>query len=459
MDVEVINNDLKVNISNRQILSIALPISLAILVPQINFVTNNIFLGAWSKKSLGEAGITSVYYLIVAIAGNGFNNALQSLISKSGGEGNIDKIHILLQQSIRIVLKFSLCGILFTWLIAPFILKYFLNPVSYSDEIDFLKIRVLGLPFLYLFQLGGAFLVGTFNSRYLMIGFIFQSAVNIFFDFTLIKGRLGFPQLGFNGAAVGSVIAEIIGLMVVIIVIARLKLHQRFKLLTKYKYDKLISKEILKISTPLVLQYVISLTTWLAFFIIVDGTYNADDKAISNIMRNVFGFAGVFIWAFASTTNAMVSNIVGQHRQHEVITTIKKIMLLSFCAALLMGIILNIFPHTFFSMFGQGDDFIERGIPVLRVVSGAMLIMSIAVIWLNSLTGTGQTKINLAIEIVAIIFYLIYTYLIVKVWKLQLYYAWSNECIYWIIVFTISFICMNKDKWKIKSFQEPFTYT
>src|SRR2546423_377158 len=150
MDAEAINNDLKINISNRQILSIALPISLAILVPQINFITNNIFLGEWSKKSLGEAGITSVYYLIVAIAGNGFNNALQSLISKSGGEGNTDKIHILLHQSIRIVLKFSLIGILFTWLIAPLILKYFLSPVSYFDEINFLKIRVAGLPFLYL---------------------------------------------------------------------------------------------------------------------------------------------------------------------------------------------------------------------------------------------------------------------------------------------------------------------
>ena len=269
------------------------------------------------------------------------------------------------------------------------------------------------------------------------------------FDFTLIKGRLGFPQLGFNGAAVGSVIAEAVGLIVVMIVIARLKLHQRFKLFTKYRNDKLVSKEVLKISTPLVMQYVISLTTWLAFFILVDGTYNADDKAISNIMRNVFGFAGVFMWAFASTTNAMVSNLVGQHRQHEVITAIKKIMTLSFCAAILMGTILNIFPYTFFSIFGQGDDFIERGIPVLRVVSFAMLIMSIAIVWLNSLTGTGQTKINLAIEIVAIIFYLIYTWLIVKVWKLPLYYAWSNECIYWIIIFCISFICMNKDKWKM----------
>jgi MATE family, multidrug efflux pump len=451
MEGESIINDLQVKVTSRQILSIALPISLALLIPQINFVTNNIFLGDWSKRSLGDAGITNVYYLILAIAGMGFNNALQSLIGKRAGEGNLDTIHVLVHQALRIALIFSLVGILFTWFVAPLILKPFLNPTSYSDEISFLRIRVLGLPFLYLFQLGGAFLVGTLNSRYLMIGFIAQTIINIFFDFTLIKGRLGFPQLGFNGAAVSSVIAEIIGLIVVIIVIGRLKLHRQFNLWAKYVYDKTVSKEIIKISTPLVLQYMLSLTTWLVFFIMIDGSYNDDDKAISNIMRNVFGFAGVFNWAFASTTNAMVSNLTGQGRNYDVLTAVRKIMLFSFFSALFMVIILNIFPYTFFRMFGQGDDFIARGIPVLRVVSGAMLMMSIAVVWLSSLTGTGQTKINLLTEGIAVILYMSYSTFIVKIQKLPLAYAWSNEWIYWSVTFLIAFIFMNKAKWKKKN--------
>ena len=52
---------LQVNISSKQILAISLPIALAILVPQINFVINNIFLGALSKKALAIGGITGVY--------------------------------------------------------------------------------------------------------------------------------------------------------------------------------------------------------------------------------------------------------------------------------------------------------------------------------------------------------------------------------------------------------------
>ena len=56
----------------------ALPISLAILVPQINFITNNIFLGHLDEngEALSTAGITGVYYQLYAVDGQGLNNGL-----------------------------------------------------------------------------------------------------------------------------------------------------------------------------------------------------------------------------------------------------------------------------------------------------------------------------------------------------------------------------------------------
>ena len=61
---------LQVETSYRHILQIALPISLALFVPQINFIVNNIFLGHLSEEALATASITGVYYLI--FAGIGF---------------------------------------------------------------------------------------------------------------------------------------------------------------------------------------------------------------------------------------------------------------------------------------------------------------------------------------------------------------------------------------------------
>jgi multidrug resistance protein, MATE family len=82
MDSNGVTRDLKVRVSNKQILSIAMPITFAILIPQVNMLTNSIFLGNLSTEALGNAGITGVFYLIFAVAGNGLNNAMQSVFSR-----------------------------------------------------------------------------------------------------------------------------------------------------------------------------------------------------------------------------------------------------------------------------------------------------------------------------------------------------------------------------------------
>jgi len=441
-------NDLKVKVNNRQILSIALPITLAILIPQLNMLTNSIFLGQLGADALGNAGITGVFYLIFAVAGNGLNNAMQTVFSKYAGSGESNMFKIILTQGIRICLQFALVCILFTWLIAPFIMKAVADPAAYPQEMSFLKIRILGLPFLYLFQMGNAFLVASLNSRFLMIGFIIEAFVNVLFDYLLIFGQWGFPAMGFNGAAVASVIAEFVGMIVVYIVIFKTGLKSRYQLLEHFKYDMKTSKEIFTVSIPLVTQYIISVTTWLIFFLLIESRREPMAKSISNVMRNVFGLVGVFVWAFASTSNAMVSNLMGQKREDLVLPAIKKITYWSLGLCSFMCLLLNLFPHLFFRMFGQDEAFVEAGIPVVRIVSLGLIFMSIANIWLNGVTGTGKTKMNLLIEIIAITLYLIYTWIFMKVHYISLAMAWSNEFIYWTTIFIMAFVFLKSGKWK-----------
>ncbi len=440
-------NDLKVQVTWRQILSIALPITLAMLIPQINMLTNSIFLGNLSTEALGNAGITGVFYLIFAVAGHGLNNALQAVFSRYAGSGNTAAFKIILAQGIRISLQVAVAGMLFTWLIAPFIMQAIAAPASYPEEMSFLRIRIMGLPFLYLFQMGNAFLVASLNSRYLMIGFIAEALVNIVLDYVLIFGHFGFPKMGFNGAAIASVIAEAAGCVVVFVVLYKTGLQRRYALLQQFGYDKARSKEIIKFAAPLLLQYVLSVTTWLIFFILIEDK-GISAKAISNTMRNVFGLVGVFVWAFAATSNAMVSNLMGQQREDLVITAITKIMVLSITCCTLMCLLVNIFPGAFFAMFGQDKEFIVQAIPVLRMVTVGLLVMSIGNIWLNGVTGTGKTRMNLQIEIIAISGYMIYTWIFMKLHYLSLAMAWSNELVYWGTIFIASFIFLKSGKWK-----------
>jgi putative MATE family efflux protein len=442
------NNNLQLSISNKQILKLAMPISFAMLVPQVNFITNNIFLSGLGMEELGAAGITGVYYLIFAAIGFGLNNGLQALIARRAGENRPQEIGKLFAQGVRIALIIAVIGIVVTFLVAPPIYREILDGNSRQDMvIDFLKIRIWGLPFLYIYQMRNALLVGTNQSRYLVIGTLAETVANIFFDYGLIYGRFGMPELGFNGAAYASIIAEATGMFVVFAVIHAKGISKQFSLYSSRAYDKVNTRLILVQSSPLIFQHAISLISWEFFYVLIEH-HGSRDLAISNTMRNIFGFFGVFTWAFAATTNTMVSNIIGQGQQDRVMELINKIIRLSVGLSIGVFIILNLFPNVFLSIYGQDQAFIDAAIPVLRIVSSALVMMAFSSIWLNAVTGTGSTKVNLVIEAITITVYCIYVYLVLEVYNLSIVIGWMSEWVYWGFIFTLSYLYIKSGRWK-----------
>ena len=440
--------NLQVTTGHKQILRIALPISLAIMVPQLNFITNNIFLGGLGQESLGLAGITGVYYLIFAVVGHGLNNGLQALISRRAGENRINEIGKLFTQGIFISIVFAFLGILITWFLAPIVLGWSLHdPARVAKAVDFLNIRILGLPFLYVYQMRNALLVGTNQSKYLIIGTATEAIVNVYFDYGLIYGKLGLPELGFNGAAYASILSEIAGLVILFAALRIKGISKQLHLFKDWNFDLTNSKLIVVQSAPLIAQHAISIISWEFFYILIEH-HGARDLAVSNTMRNIFGFFGCFTWAFAATTNSMVSNVIGQNKHELVIPLIHKIIRWSVGFAISVCIILNLFPHAFLSIYGQGEAFIQAGIPVLRVVSFALVLMSFSVVWMNAVTGTGNSKMNLATEFVAIILYCIYVYLVLEKFNLPITWGWGSEAIYWTTILIPSFWYMNSGRWK-----------
>ena len=261
--------DLQVGISYRQIWKIALPIALALLVPQMNLIINGIFLGHHSEESLAVAAITGVYYLVFAGIGFGLNNGLQTLMSRRAGENRPDEIGKLFTQGVFIAMAIAATGIIITLFVTPPILKTFLSAEQANKSIEFLNIRIFGLPFLYVYQLRNALLVSINRSRLLVIGTLAETLANIFFDYTLIFGKLGFPEMGFNGAAVASIIAEFTGMFIIFLVISQQGIAKKFSLFSKFTVDKENATSIMKVSGPLAFQHSASILAWFFFYLLV----------------------------------------------------------------------------------------------------------------------------------------------------------------------------------------------
>jgi Na+-driven multidrug efflux pump len=294
-----------------------------------------------------------------------------------------------------------------------------------------------------------ALLVGTNQTRFLVWGTLSEALMNIFMDYGLIYGHFGMPTLGFNGAAYASIIAEFTGLVVIWIVIHFKGIHKEFSLFAQTSIDKPTIKLILVQSSPLIVQFAISILSWEFFYILIEH-HGEMALAVSNSMRVLFGLFGTCCWAFASTCSAMVSNIIGQKRQSEVLPLIRKISLISVSISFALFILLNIFPGWFVSFYGQGQDFIDYAIPTVRVVSVALLMMSFGTVWLNGVTGTGNTIVNLTIESVTIVIYSVYVYVILEVLDLPITWGWVSEWVYWTSMFSMAFFYLNSGRWKNK---------
>lgn len=290
--------------------------------------------------------------------------------------------------------------------------------------------------------------VGGINRSSLLIaGTAAEAVANVYFDYTLIFGHFGMPRLGFNGAAYASVISEFTGMFIIFLVIRWKGINRQFSLFKGYVFQKDITLRILNLSGPLIFQMAISVISWFFFYLLIEHK-GQTSLAISNTMRNVFGFFGVFNWAFASAANMMVSNVIGQGKKEDVFRLIIKIMTLSTGISLVVCLFLNLFPTLYFSVFGQGQQFAEEGTPTLRVVAIALVFSSAASVWLNSVTGTGKSRITFLIELTAIIMYCIYVYVVLEVKQLSITWGWTSELLYWSVIFMLAFFYLRSGKWK-----------
>ncbi len=434
----------------KQAFKLALPIALSILVPQINFITNNIFLGHLNLDALGVAGITGVYYLIFAVMGNGLVNGLQSIISRRSGANRIHEIGGIYQHGLILALGIALCGIILTWFFAEPILSLTLHDEEHVQMcVSFLKQRIWGLPLLYLFQVNNILLISTNKSKLILFGSMSETFSNIFFDYCLIFGHFGFSALGFDGAAVASVLSEGIGACTVIIVIVFTATYKPFQLWQKLDFSFETIRTILNQSLPLIAQYTISIISWEFFYILIEH-HGKLALSVSNVMRNLFGLFGCITWGFASASNTMVSNLIGQGKQEKVLPLVKLLIKLSLGVTCIFVLLLNIAPGLLMRAYGQDEAFIAAAIPVARIISVGLLIMSVGTVLMNAVVGTGNSKFNLVTELFAISLYVIYVYLVLENFNLSISIGWMSEWLYWTSLLLPSLWYMRSMRWKGK---------
>lgn len=442
---------MQLSISNRDIIRLAAPISVAMLIPQISFLTDTVFLGRLGERELGANGMAGIFYLVLAMVGVGLTSGIQVQMSRRAGEQNYEGLARNFTNGMMLSLIFGIGMMVAAMFIGPYIFNATLDDkVNARLSIEFLNMRVWGLPFLMLTQLANSFYIATGQSKYLIHGSIAGNAVNIVLDYGLIFGKLGMPELGMVGAALASVISEVVFGITMYSIFYIKNLQVKFPILATGRFDVGLAKKSLIIASPLIVQFMFSIGGWQIFFIYVEHL-GTRELAVSQILRSVFGVAGIGLWAMASACNTLVSNVIGQSKQRLVIPVILRCMKLAVIYAIVLGALLVLFPYEFLSLYRNDPDLVRFAIPSLRVVAVSSVLMAVSTVMFNGVMGTGNTRVNLIIEVICVGSYILYCYIAIERMRLPLYWAWVSEFVYWGMLFIACLLYLRTGKWKNKA--------
>ncbi len=438
----------RAEVSYGKIFAISAPIMLASAGQNVVTLADSFFLGRVGDAEFGAIGFVGVFYLIVAAIGYGFSRGGQIMIARREGEGDLDGVAKATYSLLYFELALAVLMFLLMYFGAYYFFAAFVNSdVIFYKSLEYLDYRMWGVFFSYLGVGIIAFYSGIARTTFIFIDTLILGATNIFFNYTLIFGKFGFPEMGIAGAGLASTIAEIVAFVAFLIYIFFDTNLRKYRLFRLPKVDIDIIKTQFKIAGPIVAQMVVGLGSWFIFFSIVENL-GERDMAAANMVRVIYLMLSIPCWGFCSGINTLVSQEIGRGRIDQVFPITHKTAWLCFISTMLLTLLLFIFPDAIMSAIRPDSSLIyDIARPTLPILAVILVLFSVGSIYFNGMAGTGATQVGLYIQIICAVVYLMYIYTVIEVINGGLVLAWTAEILYWVIMIGLTLWYFFSRRW------------
>lgn len=438
-----------------RIWNISYPIILSLIAQNAVNVTDTAFLGRVGEVELGASAIAGLFYISLFMLGFGFSIGGQILIARRNGEKNYGEIGRITDNSLYFLMGMGLLLFLLIFFFAPVMLRPMIaSDAVYKASTDFLQYRIYGIFFAFGNVLLRSFYIGTTSTRVLTYNAIILAGTNIFLDYCMIFGNFGFPEMGIKGAALASAISEAVSAIFFFTYTLKVVDLKKYNLFRFGHIDWNVIRTTLKISVFVMMQMFLSLAGWFIFFMIVE-KMGERSLAVSNIIRSIYIVLMIPVFAFGSTTNSLVSNLIGEGKSDKVTGVIRKVATMNF---VLIGVLVGIaaiIPGLIVRIYTNDLSLINDTVPVLYVIIITLFFFSYSSILFNGVSGTARTEIALLIEVITIGIYLVVAWLLVVIWKLPIHLVWTAEIVYFVIMGILSYYYLKSGHWKTAKGKVP----
>lgn len=436
--------------TNKEIWRVTYPIFLGLLAQNVINVTDTAFLGRVGEVALGAAAMGGLLYICVYTIAFGFSVGSQILIARRNGEGNYRAVGPIMWQGTAFSFGMAVCLLILMYFSAAPLIRLLITLDSiYGATYEFFTWRIWGFLFAFVNVMFRGLYIGITRTKVLTMNAVVMALVNVVLDYALVFGELGLPEMGVRGAALASVIAEASSLLFFL-------LYTYYKVdLKKYglnrfgQFDLSMVLRILRISCFTMVQYFLAMAIWFVFFMALE-RLGQRQLAVANIVRSVYVVLLIPVQALSTTANTLVSNLIGAGGSSGVVTLLHKISRMSFLIMVVCVGLCVAFPGSILSVYTNEEALLVESVSALYVVCGAMLIASLANVYFNGISGTGNTQAALVLEIFVQVFYALYIIVVGMVIQAPVDVCFTTEVIYYVLMLGSSLIYLKKAKWQNK---------
>lgn len=366
--IEQKENKMGVMPVDQLIISMSLPIMISMLVQALYNIIDSIFVAKISEEALTAVSMAfPIQNLMIAI-GVGTAVGVNALLARSLGARNFKKVNRIAENAVFLI---GVSYLIFL-VIGLFGVKLF-----YESQTDIVSIVQYGREYLSIcccFSFGiftqlmfERMLQATGKTFYTMLTQGSGAIVNIVLDPILIFGVGPFPKMGVSGAALATVVGQIVA-GVLAIVFNQKKNHEVKIQMKGFRTDAQIIKEIYQIGVPsIVMQAIGSIMNYGMNLILLSFTSTA--SAVFGVYFKLQSFIFMPVFGLNNGIIPIIAYNYGAGKRSRVIQTMKHSIVYAM-SVMAVGIVLfQIIPVPLLRLFSASDKMIEIGVPALRIIS------------------------------------------------------------------------------------------
>ena len=292
-------------------LALSFPVTLGLLGHTIVQLIDNIMVGKLGTSELAAVSLGNSFILIAMSIGIGFSTALTPLVSESIGKKNRHEKDFLNHGLIVCLLL----GLLLFFSVHN--LKDYLFIMGQPSNVVFLaypyiKWVSISLIPLITFQAFKQFTDGLSMTLPAMYATFFSNLINIILNYILIFGKFGFPSLGIEGAAIGTLIARFSSLIFIIFYFYYTRnLRDYLSTISRINFNFKVLKKIIFLGFPSALQMFFEVFFFIAA-IWMSGLLGKNEQASNQIALNLSSMTFMVAMGFSVVAMIRVGEMYGK---------------------------------------------------------------------------------------------------------------------------------------------------